>query len=359
MPDVRFVGARLAVARAFAGCKLQDLGEKVSASIGLLSQFENGKKQPGLDLTEALAQALDVRPEFFYEPLREQWSEADCSFRRRVATPEAWKRRARAHGTLMGLVIAELAAKVRYPVYNVPTLVVTSEGDIDNAALTCREHWKLGVGPISHIGRVAEGNGIVLVQNVRHADKIDAFARRGQFSVIVLNPAKASTSRWIFDVAHELGHFVLHSGVETGSRETEDQANNFASAFLMPKQSFGREFAAKPFTWAHVFDLKRRWHASAAAIVRRAYSLRLVDAIAYRRAYQYMSVRGWLKAEPHEPDFSGPEWLPSAYRVAESRFGLTPAKLCERVLMTPKLFEAVTGLAVAPEPVKFRPRLVS
>lgn len=358
--DAVFNGRRLAVARAFQGWTQKALADRVSVSIGLLSQFENNFKKPSGDLEAALAQALYVRPEFFGGPLQEDWTEADCSFRRRVATAEAFKRRARAHGTLMTLVVAELASKVRFPSYAVPAARGETLDEIERASIACREQWKLGLGPISQIGRVAEHNGIVLVKNVAHADKIDAFARRGRFPMIVLNTAKTSSSRWIFDVAHELGHFVLHEGVETGSKATEDQANNFASAFLLPRQTFGREFSAKVFGWAHVFELKRRWNTSAAAIVRRAYSLSLLDAIAYRRAYQYMSVKGWLKAEPHEPKFVGPEWLPSAFQVASERFGLTPAVLCERTKMTPQLFAEVTGVEVArAAPVRLGPRLVS
>src|SRR5262249_41700185 len=156
-------------------------------------------------------------------------------------------------------------------------------------------------------------NGVMLVQNLQHSDTIDAFARRGTFSVIVLNTARTSTSRWIFDTAHELGHFVLHNGVETGTKDTEEEANYFASALMLPKSSFGREFASRVFSWSHVFDLKRRWYVSASAIIRRAFNLKLLDAITYRRCYQQMSVRGWLKNEPYEPAFVGPEWLPSAF----------------------------------------------
>ena len=70
----------------------------------------------------------------------------------------------------------------------------------------------------------------------QHSDKIDAFSRLGAVSVIVLNTARKSTSRWIFDIAHELGHFVLHSlGIPT--KEKEDQADYFAGAFLLPRTS--------------------------------------------------------------------------------------------------------------------------
>lgn len=54
--------------------------------------------------------------------------------------------------------------------------------------------------------------------------------------MIFLNVHK-SAERLRFDLAHELGHLVMHGGslhVEPG-KEKEQAANDFASAFLMPR----------------------------------------------------------------------------------------------------------------------------
>ena len=339
-----FVGARLALARAFRQITLTKLADSVSVTFGLLGHYERGvRKSPRPDLVAALATALGVQPSFFFEPLDEPWLEEECSFRRRVATPEGIKKRARAHGTLVDLVLRELATMAKLPRYDVPSIDARDADAIERAADRCRLAWGLGLGPILHIGRVAELHGIVLIRHFRHADKIDAFSRRGTRNIIVLNTSRSSTSRWIFDVAHELGHFVLHEGVQTGSKSTEEQANMFASALLLPRRTFALEFSARPFSWEHVFALKQRWTTSASAIIRRAFHLSLIDPILYRRSYQYMSGRGWLKGEPREPEFVGPEWLPSAFRVARDNFGVGPRELSDRLHLTPATFTAVTG----------------
>ena len=353
-----FVGARLALARAFQQVTLKKLADTVSVSFGLLGHYEKGlRKNPRPDLIAALASALNVRPPFFFEPLYDSWREEECSFRRRVATPEGIKRRARAHGTLIDLVLRELATMAKVPIYAIPSIKAHDANAIERAAERCREMWNLGFGPILHIGRIAERHGVILIQHLRHTDKIDAFSRRGTRSIIVLNTSRTSTSRWVFDVAHELGHFVLHEGIETGSRNTENEANTFASALLLPRRAFASEFLARPFSWGHVFELKKRWTASASAIIRRAYGLSLIDPIIYRRCYQQMSVRGWLKQEPHEPEFVGPEWLTSAFGVARDRFGVSPADLGNRLHLTAKTFTAVTGVPIEQaKPLPFRPK---
>ena len=246
----------------------------------------------------------------------------------------------------------------KFPEYAIPSIKARDAEAIEGAADQCRQAWGLGNGPITHIGRIAERHGVILNQHLHHADKIDAFSRRGTHSIIVLNTSRTSTSRWIFDVVHELGHFVLHQGEETGSKETESQANLFASALLLPRKAFPREFLATPFSWGHIFELKKRWNASASAIVQRAFRLALIDPIVYRRCYQHMSVKGWLKREPHEPEVVEPEWLASAFALAKDRFGVAPVDIANRTYLTAETFTDVTGVPIEPaKPLTFKPKL--
>jgi Zn-dependent peptidase ImmA (M78 family) len=165
--------------------------------------------------------------------------------------------------------------------------------------------------------------------------------------MIVLNQSIKSTSRWNFDIVHECGHLVMHSGIHTGSIETEAAADRFASAFLMPRRSFARDFrAASSFSWMHIFALKRRWRASAAAIVRRAYDLRLIDAVEYRRAYKHMAWKGWLAGEPEEPTFQQPELLAEALNSLGTKVKVTLEALRKELHFTAEVFKEITGVAI-------------
>jgi Zn-dependent peptidase ImmA (M78 family) len=42
--------------------------------------------------------------------------------------------------------------------------------------------------------------------------------------VVVLNPIKRDYYRQRFDLAHELGHLIMHSNAEPGGKIVEDQA---------------------------------------------------------------------------------------------------------------------------------------
>lgn len=65
------------------------------------------------------------------------WCDEEWSCRRRVATPEGIKKRARAHGTLIDLVLRELATMARIPGYDVPSIEGRDADAIERAADQC------------------------------------------------------------------------------------------------------------------------------------------------------------------------------------------------------------------------------
>lgn len=358
-----FWGSRLEIAREFRGLTQKELSEAVAASPALVSLCESGKKNPSRDLVEAFGSVLGFEPDFFYAEIPDIFHEEQCSFRHRRSTPERMKNKVRAHGTLLGLVLRRLKSVFRFPEQDVPQIPasLSNAEEIERAAEQCRLHWNLGLdGPIMEVGRVLERAGVVVVSQLSDAHKVDAFSRCGPLAIIVLNPAVKSTSRWHFDIGHECGHLVMHQGIHTGSLETEVAADRFASAFLLPRKVFAREFRVQgTFSWKHIFALKRRWRVSAAAIVRRAYDLRLIEAVEYRKAYKYMAWKKWpTMGEPEEPSFQEPELLGSALQSLGTKVSLTLEGLRQELHFTSDTFKEVTGFVVpaesaGPQPIQF------
>jgi Zn-dependent peptidase ImmA (M78 family)/transcriptional regulator with XRE-family HTH domain len=353
----RFEGARLELARNFKGWTQSELAQRVVASPGTISLYERAriKSNPPDHLVAALAEVTGFAPGFFFIPVADPFGEHECNFRHRRSTPETVKKRARAHGTLLGMVVDQLAThlRVRFPKYNVPTIAAATPTEIEAAAEECRKFWKLGTDtPIVHIGRVLEHAGVVLFQHFSASEKVDAFSRRGQINVIFLNVRRFTASRWIFDIAHETGHLVLHSNRDTGTEQTETEADRFASAFLLPRKAFGSEFSTRALTWDHIFALKKRWRTSAAAIIRRAYDLGLIGAVTYRSLFKARSARGWIYNEPFEPEFQPPELLRSAFEVCRAE---DLRSIAASVHMSINTFEEVTGWTI---PLKANKRTV-
>ena len=304
-----FSGARLRLARIFQGMTQAELGERVSVTHQFIGFLEGGHKQPSKLLVEALGEACDFPSDFFFGPLIDEFRDEDCHFRRRQTTAAIVRAGVLAHGTLFGQLVRFLDANVSLPKVSVPEIRLRSRDDIERAAERCRMQWGLGIDvPIKSMVRALENAGIVVTCFEGGTDKVDAFSRSGGRGVVVLNTDKRSATRRRFDIAHETCHLVAHGGMVTGDEEREREADQFASALLMPRAGLVPEFPRmRRLDWTALFRLKERWGVSVAALVRRAYDLRLLNAMQYQRAYKYMSAQGWRKGEPQEPTPEEPE----------------------------------------------------
>lgn len=94
-------------------------------------------------------------------------------------------------------------------------------------------------------------------------------AADGGPAVIVNVWERISVERWIFSAAHELGHLLLHLDTYKVEESTEDdnqenEANIFASHFLMPEEAFNSEWddtSGLPFV-SRVLKVKRIFRVS-------------------------------------------------------------------------------------------------
>ena len=344
-----FHGARLRLARAFHGWTQADLGSQVGVKHQFVGYLEAGFKRPSAMLLDALVDLTGFTHGFFEEPLVEEFRDEECHFRRRQTTPVAMRNRLLAHGTLFGSLVGYLDEALQLPADDVPEARVQGAEAIEEAAERCRARWNLGPdAPLANVLRVIERAGVVVTALEGHADKIDAFSRAGRRKVMVLNRDKGSASRRNFDLAHELGHLVMHGGMDTDSPEIEAEADRFASAFLLPRRGFLAEFPRGPkLDWEPLVNFQRRWRVSLAAIVRRAYALRLSDAAHYQRAYKFMSAQGWLRGgEPAEPPSPEPEVVSLAFASLANDHGVTATEVARHLHWRFDILERVAGVAL-------------
>lgn len=358
--DRSFSGQRLRVARTFAGLTQVELGQRVSVTHAFVAYLEGGARQPTDILVNAIGEVCGFSRSFFYVPLLDEFRDEDCHFRRRTTTPVTVRSRMLAHGTVFDEFVRLLDRNLKLPKVDVPTIRTSNREEIERAAEQCRMRWGVGRDlPIPNMTRVLENAGVVVTRfDGAGAEKVDAFSRAGQRPVVVLNTDKGSPSRSRFDMAHELGHLVMHGGMVTGDPEREAEADAFGSAFLLPRTGFVREFPRSAgLDWSRLFDFKKRWGSSLAATIRRAYDLRLIDAVQYQRGYKFLSAKGWRKGEPAEPNPEAPELVPTAITHLQDQ-GISARAIAEKLGWTLPTLARVAGVVVhddlpeAPQPGK-------
>lgn len=299
-----FVAARLEMARAIRQMTATDLAAASGATPSWISQAENLKKTPSPELVREFARVLDFPLEFFYRPVGGLPPSDAFHFRASSRLAKKDEATARSLSTLAIELSDWIEATYHAPSPDVPELqdLIDSDDDLapEQAAEALRGAWALGVSPVKNLLQLLESKGAKVYSAGGPLRAIDAFSfRHGATPVIFLNIHK-SAERLRFDLAHELGHLVMHGGslhVEPGKAK-EQAANDFASSFLMPRSDVTGAVRGNNLTLEDVLTLKRRWRVSAMALNLRANRLGLISDWTYGSLAKQLSMAGFRRGEP-------------------------------------------------------------
>jgi transcriptional regulator with XRE-family HTH domain len=66
----RFIPSRLKARRTELNLTLRDLAEKAGVDYSSIGKYENGLRDPGASVAGALAGALGISPNYFYEKIK-------------------------------------------------------------------------------------------------------------------------------------------------------------------------------------------------------------------------------------------------------------------------------------------------
>lgn len=305
-----FNGNRLKSARQYRGLTVEELSQRIDVSKQAISQYETGKiENVSFDKVFALSSALGFPYQYFIQESRFDIKTGATYFRSLMKTNKKYRVAQTVKMEHLALVYSFLNEYVSFPPLNLPECANKDFSPTD-AAKALREYWGLGDKPIDNILRLSEENGIIVTTFPTDTDDIDAFSQYiemgdGEVYLIALSKNKSSAARMRFDIAHELGHILLHEWSEDEEvlsreefKEKEKEANEFASAFLLPAESFAKDVAQDPQNLNYYVQLKRKWKVSVAAMLYRSCYLGLITQSQYQYMMRVMQNRGWRKSEP-------------------------------------------------------------
>ncbi|MDR1397217.1 MAG: ImmA/IrrE family metallo-endopeptidase [Desulfarculales bacterium] len=290
-----FNPSRLTFVRKLRGFTMRSLAQKVGMTERALSQLENGHSQPRPATLTLIADHLKIPAAFFYADDIDCITADSASFR--ALTKMSIKNRdiALSQGSVAIQINKWFEEKFRLPDQQLPSELGYKEGrnsfdSPEGAAEALRCYWELAQLPIPNMFHLLESKGIRIFSLSDLATEIDAFSFWHDSVPYIMINAKKTSERHRFDLAHELGHLILHQHERLIGRDIEKEANGFASAFLMPRNELCMTFR-RSLTIPAMLQQKQKWGVSLAALNYRLHVLGLSTDWIYRSICREIAVK--------------------------------------------------------------------
>ncbi len=304
------------LARDARGLTQVQLAERLRLAQGTVSKYETGMSQPPAEFVCDLAAVLGFPVPFFYEPGRPYG-----------LPPFHYRRRKKLSAKALARIVAEMNIRRMHLnklliSFDWKTNAFIPEIDLDeyhgkakrrlsteDAARLVREMWMLPSGPIANMIELLEENGGIVIPCDFGTDLLDAMSQRiDGMPILFFVNINAPADRLRHTLAHELGHMVLHTLNLKSDEEMEDEADEFAGAFLLPADEIRPQL--RRFDLRQIANLKIYWKVSMAAIAVRADRLKLITPYQSKMFWMEMSKLGYRRKEPNEP----PKEYPKLFR---------------------------------------------
>lgn len=321
-----FFGEKLQSVRELNGLSRKELADKLNLSEQAIWQYENQYTVPKFEVANELKKVFNVKAQFFYtEPFATNISKVE-SIAYRAEDREA-RKKTKMETTFIDFTsyfLDKFESKLNLPTSPLPSLrdesiqlynmsMETNDRLLQLEKIAENARKRLDVQSNSELLYKLELSGIYILEK-NMGTSIDAYSTwtSQEKSFIILGNKKKSAVRRNFDLAHELGHLLLHYKVDMDSltkdehKIIEKEANDFASFFLLPKEQFLKDFLtiSKKSNPESYLDLKMKYMVSIGALEYRAYKMGLLTFEENRYFYATLNRKDYKKNEPLDEDIA-------------------------------------------------------
>lgn len=309
----RFEPERLKLARQmYDDLSKTALAEMINVSPSTVTKWEDGTHSPQPEVLAALSDALKIPLHWF---IRELPNYDNPVFLNRAKKRVLKAPCSRSNAMLMNLAEVHSIADewISFPEVDLIDSISREEslgldaGKIQILAEKLRNRWGLGSSPVPNLMKRLERAGIVITRfEIGYEDMDGTSAWINGKPYIFIAADKHNYFRSRFDLAHELGHIIMHRYLTEEDKKNwfdklEEQAHYFANCFLFPINAFIAETRNR-ISLESLMLLKKRWGISLAAMIFKAKDLNIITDEQYTKLWRSYRYRGYTKAEPYDND---------------------------------------------------------
>lgn len=309
-----FNGQVLKELRLLNGMSRAELAEQMSLTEQAVWQFESNVTSPKIAVKLKLARYFQVDIDYFNQ--EEDVSNFDLSgiaFRNADLTTKKKISIQTVYLNKIDKFISYLESFVIIPnttihqVSQYTNEAFNSGTSIEELAAYARRMFKVADDNSDLLYKL-EKSGIYIAERLINgqADAYSAWSKQDR-PFIILGINKSAVRR-NFDLAHELGHLLLHKmkDKEEDTDILEQQANRFASFFLLPEEAFLRDFeqlvGKRVSNPDYYIELKKKYYVSIQDLEYRAYKLGLLTPQQNSYFYRQISKKDYKVMEPLDKD---------------------------------------------------------
>jgi putative transcription regulator len=290
--------SRIQLARKRRSYTKASLAEELGVSPRAITDYE----ESGAPLSRAgdLAHALDFPKDFFLDSNEISSVESGAIHFRATRTLKA-KDRAKAESIIQ---IASLVEGWINEKFYLPEI------DIDpseyhglsprEVSKKLRTAWEIPLHtPMPDMIKICEAKGIRVFTLPEFAKKIDAFSVWYNETPFIFLSRLKTPERVRFDIAHELGHLLMHIDTDLTStnKKEESEANEFASNLLIPFPEI-ESYIPKSIDLNIILKAKKAYGVSAAAMEYALWANGFISDWNHRSMCVDMSKMGYRSGEP-------------------------------------------------------------
>lgn len=310
-------GDRIKQIREMRGWTQAKLAECIHMKQTTVSQVESGILQASEEMVHRIVLQTGFPFSFFKQPNTIDFPLGSLLYRKRNSLTLRDRSLARQYARIIFEIIKKMESHINQIPPNIPRL--------EELPVMCAIQTRSALGfspdnPIDNLVHNLEKNGVVILSLPIDIDELDAFSawvgNDRRRPVIALSKNVEYGDRLRFNLAHELGHLVMHQAMTGAIPKIDAEAHGFAEEFLTPAEIIEKEIT-RPVTISSLIPLKQRWKVSIRFLIRRAYSLGKIS----KNQYKYLMIQISQQGKK-EPVIITPEKPRLLGQLAEMRYGV-------------------------------------
>lgn len=349
---------RIKLARETRGYSMAELAKLLGVSKQMISQYEAGTSEPSSATLFKIIDVLNYPLSYYKKPTTTYSDTLPTFFRSRKTTPVKIKNAAKNMVYQFWEIDDYIRKYINFPKVSPEFNQFARKSkysfeEIEQISIKLRELWSLNLGPIMNLTAILQEKGCVITKIQIRDKKIDAFSKRNKDGIpyIFIGSDDQSAVRLRFDLAHELGHLILHGSYidsdldnEDLYNSIEDEANYFAAAFLLPRESFSKDVYSSSIN--HFILLKKKWKVSISCMIHRCINLSLLSDNQILYLKNQMTEKYYWRHEPFDDvwELDRPFLHKQAIKLLFSSKIQSISSLLEDLAMLPEELEEILYL---------------